>query len=141
MLRTGVPIRTVKYLSDKDAALPGAFISAKDEQIPIEYQYCQTRKPNESSESELIGYATNFRVDGDMMVCDVEINDWSMVAYNFQDVIDNYTIHVYQPDKTSELVFRLTRLLVYNKQFKTKRDSDIIDSVVENNLKGELTTC
>ena len=120
---TGVPIRTVEYLKNRDIALPGAFLSTKE--IPVCYQYCQTKQPNVKTNNDIIGTATNFRVDGDIMVCDVTINPLIPMAHHFENIIDNYTVHIGQ--NKSELVMTVTRLIIYNKSFKSERDNDIIN--------------
>ena len=120
-----VPIRTVEYLNGKDAAFVGAFLSVKDDKIPLYYQYCQTRQPNDSQNTGEIGYGTNFRVEGGMLICDVCIHQYSMFAHHFQGMIDNYTIHMTQD--SNNLIMKPVRLLVYNKTFKAERDKEILD--------------
>ena len=121
----GVFIRTVGYLNSKDAALVGAFLSAKEKTIPVYYQYCQTKQPNDNQDTSEIGYATNFRIDEGMLVCDVHINQYSMFAHHFQGIIDNYTIRMRQDN--NKLVMELVRLIIYNKTFKSERDKEILD--------------
>lgn len=121
----GVLIRTVDYLEGKDVALPGAFLKKTKEKIPVMYQYCQTKQPNDTANSYIIGYATNFRVSDQWMVCDVVINPLTKHGNNFEGSIDNYTINVRQ--KGSDLVFDLTRLIIYDKDFKAERDRQIIE--------------
>ena len=129
-------IRSTKYLNDKDAGLVPMFLSYADKIVPVCYQYCQTKLPNEVQNTEVIGYATNFRIigsldgSGDIMVCDVCLNKLSTLAYkNFQDVIDNYTVNIDQKD--GNLVFALTRLIIYDKAFKDERDRQIIEHAKE----------
>lgn len=124
----GVFIRTVEYLNGKDVALVGGFLSVKDKNIPVYYQYCQTKQPNDIQDTSEIGYATNFRVDNGVLVCDVCINQYSMFAHHFQGVIDNYTIHMTQND--TRLIMEPVRLLVYNKTFKAERDKQMLEGVI-----------
>lgn len=118
-----VPIRTVEYLSSKDSALPRAFVGHNLKQVPVCYQYCQTKQPNDSTDTDIIGYATNFSVSHGMMVCDVYLNPLSVNSVQFQNVIDNYTINIRHTK--SELIFDITRLIIYNKEFKAARDNEI----------------
>ena len=122
-----VHIRTIDYLNSKDAALVGAFLSNKDKMIPIYYQYCQPEMPNDTENADLIGYATNFRVDDGRIVCDVHLNVLAMNSQQFDGTIDNYTFNI--NNDRSILVFTLTRLIIYNKDFKSARDDEIANSI------------
>ena len=59
------------------------------------------------------------------MVCDVVINPLTRYGNNFEGSIDNYTINI--SNRGSDLVFDLTRLIVYDKDFKAERDRQIIE--------------
>lgn len=119
----GIPIRTVKYLQEKDAALPKAFLDAKNKEIPLVYQYCQPKTPNDNTDTVVIGKATNFRVYDSVIVCDVELDPLHIMSNQFNSTIDNYTVNVAQ--SKNQLVFSVTRLIIYNKEFKAKRDEEI----------------
>lgn len=119
----GIPIRTVKYLNSKDAALPKAFLDAKNVEIPLVYQYCQTKTPNDNTDTNVIGKATNFRVYDSVVVCDIELDPLHIMASQFNGVIDNYTVNISHTQ--DQLVFTLTRLIIYNKEFKAQRDEEI----------------
>ena len=127
-------IRSVDYLNSKDAALAGSFLDAKNKKIPLVYQYCQTKKPNEDANTQF-GYCTNFRVDKGNMVCDVVLNPLSQYCSHFQGVIDNYTVNINNVD--SQLVFTVSRLIIYDKDFKAKRDQEIMDNMKNNPLSKQ----
>lgn len=115
-----VQIRSVEYLNSKDVALVGSFLASNKSKIPIYYQYCQSKKPNEKIDEECrIGYATNFKVFNDDVVCDVQLNPLHVMAHHFCGVIDNYTVNVRDVDGTLKLV--ITRFIIYNKDFKRRR--------------------
>lgn len=127
MIHSSVYIRSVEYLNSKDAALVGAFLSQKHKQIPVVYQYCQTKESNVTDNTHRIGHATNFRIENDIMVCDVYLNPLANHTTHFQNIIDNYTVNIVT--RNNELVFDITRLIIYDKEFKANRDREIAENV------------
>ena len=129
---SNVFIRTVKYLNDKDAALVGMFLGAANKEIPIYYEYCQKKNSTQTLPSnDIVGYATNFHIDGDAMVGDVYINPSHPASFNFTNTLDNYGVGI--NNINNELVFELSRFSIYNKEFKEQRDKAVLESTLEEN--------
>ena len=123
-------IRTVNYLNDKDAALVGMFLSYKDKEVPVYYEYCQKKHPEKILPVfNKIGYATNFHILNETMVCDVYLNKTNILSYHFSGTIDNFTTRLH--NNKSELEFNLERLTIYNKRFKEHRDKEILEKTKE----------
>lgn len=115
-----VTIRTLKYL--RLNKIYDVFIQSSDKQIPLYYQYNQTRLAKSSLPAEdIIGYVTNIRVKGPDMVCDVYLDDMKSKASNFIGIIDNYTMKIIKDkDTKKDLNYEIVRFVVYDKDFKRK---------------------
>lgn len=119
-----VVIRSASYLKKRE--IYDVIMNAKNDNIPIFYQYNQlSNVQSKLPDQHIIGRTKNIKdVDG-IVCCDIELYDTLTLSSNFCNIIDNYTLKTCK-DNNSNHDYELVRFIVYDKEFKRKVDEEIV---------------